>query len=266
MVLALLEVLESGERPAQDTLLLVAGDEEFGQTGIKQFVSSHDGIIGRGVFGEPTLCSPILQHKGVVRWDITVHGRSCHSSTPENGRDAIRDMMQVIDHLRELQNDLARRHDNPMLTSPTLTVTRIDGGRTRNSLADMCTCALDFRISPGMDCIDAARAVQRSIDQLEIELEHSDFQCATPALNTKSDDPFAIEVLRSCSAELGHELSFGAATYGTDAAWMPGDGPAIVLGPGDIAHAHAIDEYIDLNEMMTCVNIYKRIMLHNWLA
>ena len=36
MVIALLEILESGERPPQTVWFLAAGDEEYAQTGIKQ--------------------------------------------------------------------------------------------------------------------------------------------------------------------------------------------------------------------------------------
>src|SRR5581483_8854456 len=79
MILATLAVLESATPPPRPILFLAAGDEEYNQTGILHFRDRNDSLAG-GVFGEPTNCLPIVQHKGTIRWDITVHGRSAHTS------------------------------------------------------------------------------------------------------------------------------------------------------------------------------------------
>ena len=151
MVIALLEILESGERPPQTVWFLAAGDEEYAQTGIKSFIEKHPERIGRGVFGEPTEGVPVIQHKGTIRWDMTVHGRSAHTSQPELGRNAILDAMRIVGYLSQYQEQLCRRFTSPWLSCPTLTVTMIHGGRTRNAVPDECTIAVDFRILPGMD-------------------------------------------------------------------------------------------------------------------
>ena len=49
--------------------------------------------------------------------------------------------------------------------------------------------------------------------------------------------------------------------YGTDAAWISVKAPALVLGPGDITYAHAIDERIALADVVTGAKIYRDIML-----
>jgi acetylornithine deacetylase len=95
MVLATLELLESGITPERTVWLLAARDEEYSQTGIKTFLSSHTVSIGGAVFGEPTNCVPVIQHKGMIRWDITVRGRSAHTSNPSLGRNAILDMIRL---------------------------------------------------------------------------------------------------------------------------------------------------------------------------
>jgi len=113
MVLAVCDLLSAGERPAQGVLLLAAGDEECGQTGIKEFARAHASVkeweVDRGVFGEPTSVMPVVQHKGTIRWDITVRGRSAHTSRPELGQNAILDMFRVIQCLEEKTADLRRR-------------------------------------------------------------------------------------------------------------------------------------------------------------
>lgn len=264
MLLALRQVLESGQQPPQTVLLLAAGDEEYGQTGIKHFVSSNRAALGRGIFGEPTQCLPLVQHKGTIRWDITARGRSAHTSRAELGRNAIVDMLRVVQRLGELQDDFRRRFTSSLLTGPSLTVTQIHGGRTRNAVPDECTIAVDFRILPTMDRQQASSEVRGALDALGLELTHSDFQCYTRGLNTPPDHPFAQVVLAACRRHLGREVQVIGEPFGSDASWMPESGTAVVLGPGDIRAAHAIDESVDLKQVTACVNIYRDLMLHDW--
>lgn len=264
MVLALLDILESGESPPQTVWLLAAGDEEYAQTGIKKFVAQHSAPIGRGIFGEPTDCVPVVQHKGAIRWDISVHGRSAHTSQPEVGRNAILEMMRVIAYLAKYQEELRQRYTNPWMSGPTLTVTMIHGGRTRNAVPDECSIAVDFRILPGMDRQQAIDELFAGLQQLGISITHSDFQCFAPALSTPPDDRFVQTVLATCRTELGRSIDLTAAPYCSDACWIPAGVPAVVLGPGDIAKAHAVDECVSLDQVVQCAAIYRQLALQDW--
>ncbi len=264
MVIAVLEILESGEQPSQTVLFLAAGDEEFAQTGIRHFVAEHPTPIGRGIFGEPTECVPVIQHKGTIRWDITVHGRSAHTSQPELGRNAILDAMRVIDYLSHCQEQLRRRVTSSLVSGPTLTVTMIQGGRTRNAVPDECTIAVDFRILPGMDRRQSVDELFAALETLKIPMSHGEFQCFAPALNTSPDDPFVQAALAHCRETLGRDVTPAGVPYGSDACWMPNNIPAIVLGPGNIAQAHAVDECVDLAQVMQCAAIYRQLLLQNW--
>src|SRR5262249_23385054 len=146
------------------------------------------------------------------------------------------------------------------LTGPSLTVTMIQGGRTRNAVPDECTIAVDFRVLPGTDPMEERRKLIRSLEAAGHPPSHSDLQIATPALNAPADDPFALLVRDCCARGTGRPIAFEGAPYGTDAAWVSDRAPALVLGPGDIAHAHAVDERVDLDEVVACARIYAEIM------
>ena len=264
MVLAALELLENGERPPQTILLLAAGDEEYGGAGITHFLQTCDDKIGRGIFGEPTQVLPMIQHKGTIRWDITVQGRSAHSSRPEIGRNAILDMIQVVRELEVLQDEFRRRYTNPLMSGPSITVTRIAGGITRNAVPDQCTIAVDFRILPGMDREQASCEVKQRVDQLDVEVSHSDFQAFSPSLNTSADDPLTQVVVGECSKRLGRAIEPIGEPFGSDASRVPDEIPVVVIGPGDIRHAHAVNEYVDLREVVDCAAIHRELMLHDW--
>lgn len=261
MLLAVLELLEARLQPPLPVALLAAADEEYAQTGIKQFAAL-DYPLARAIIGEPTHLQPILQHKGVVRWDITVHGRSAHSSQPELGRDAIAGAMHVIHCLDEHQRRLRGRHVSPLVTGPTITVTMIRGGRTRNAVADECTLSVDFRVMPGMPLEPSRAEVIAALAALDLELSHTDPQVLTPALSTAPDDPFALRALETCRRVTGRaDLAFAGAPYGTDAAWVADRASTIVLGPGGIENAHAVDEHVELDEVVSAAQIYYDLLL-----
>lgn len=264
MALALLDLLETGQVPPQPVYLLAAGDEEYAQTGIKEFGRVFDRPLGRGIFGEPTENRPVVQHKGTVRWDITVAGRSAHTARPELGRNAILDMMAVIETLSRHEDDLQARHTNPLMTGPTLTVTTIQGGRTRNAVPDECTIAVDLRVLPGMDPAEARQEVIQVVSRVDAEVAHRDVQIMTPPLSTPPDHPFVRGVLDICRARRGQPVGAMGVPYGTDAAWMPGGAPAIVLGPGNVAAAHAPDEYIEVAQCAECAELYRDLVMRDW--
>jgi acetylornithine deacetylase len=261
MILAVQEILESGSRPPLPVALLAAGDEEHAQTGIKQFAAL-DYPLARAVIGEPTRLQPILQHKGVVRWDITVHGRSAHSSQPELGRDAIAGAMRVIRWLEDHQQRLRETFTSRWMTGPTITVTMIHGGRTRNAVADECTLSVDFRVLPGMPPAKSREELISSLTALGLELTHGDVQVMTPPLATAAEDPFARRALDICRRVTGcSNLEFAGAPYGTDAAWVADRAPTILLGPGRIESAHAVDEHIEIEEVVSAARIYYELLM-----
>ncbi|RIK86379.1 MAG: hypothetical protein DCC67_02865 [Planctomycetota bacterium] len=260
MTLALADLLRSGQRPASPVLFLAAGDEEYGQTGIKTFLADLPTPLAWAVFGEPTGCIPVIQHKGVIRWDVSVAGRSAHSSRPELGRNAILDMMRLCDRLAAHEAALRARHTNPLTGGPSITVTTIQGGRTRNMVPDQCTVAVDFRIAPGMDGRQALEELQAAITWPGLSVSHSPPQCLAPALNTSPDDPLVARALAACEQHLGRPVAAAGAPYCSDAGWIPAGAPALVLGPGDIADAHAVGESVAIAEVMQAAAIYRQLV------
>lgn len=263
MAIALRRVLDRGERPPAPIWLLAAADEEYAQTGIQHFARGFEGRLRGAVFGEPTQLSPIVQHKGIVRWDLTVHGRSAHSARPELGVNAILGMRRVLDAIAHVERELQQRFIAPLVGGPTLTVTRIQGGRTRNAVPDACTIALDVRIVPGMEPAGTRETIIAMLAAAlaDVELSHGETQVAMRPLDTAVEAPFSREVLRACQAVTGADAAFAGVPYGTDAAWFPAHVPALVLGPGDIADAHTAREEIDVADVEKAAEIYYRLML-----
>jgi acetylornithine deacetylase len=180
------------------------------------------------------------------------------------GSNAIVGAARLIDFLSRYQEELRRRFTSPLMSGPSLTVTMINGGRTRNAVPDECTVAVDFRMLPGMDGRQAVEELFAAIESLALPITHGDFQCFAPALNTSPDNLLVRRALDLYRDAVGQTAQPAAVPYGSDAGWVPAGVPAIVLGPGNIAQAHAVDEFVDLNQVAQCAGIYRRLLMQDW--
>ncbi|MFN8521465.1 MAG: M20/M25/M40 family metallo-hydrolase, partial [Chloroflexota bacterium] len=63
-------------------------------------------------------------------------------------------------------------------------------------------------------------------------------------------------------ARLGHDPQGVGVPYGTDASEFGAAAiPAVVLGPGDIAQAHAADEWVATDQLAQAVTVYRELLL-----
>ena len=77
-----------------------------------------------------------------------------------------------------------------------------------------------------------------------------------PSLDSSPDGPAA-----RLAVELGGTPSGDKVTYGTEAGQFANAGiDAVVCGPGDIAQAHAADEYIELDQIKACEQFIEALL------
>ena len=54
---------------------------------------------------EPTELNVVVAHRGVARWQCTVHGRAAHSSRPEEGANAVYAMARVVQLIEQFHRE-----------------------------------------------------------------------------------------------------------------------------------------------------------------
>ncbi len=192
---------------------------------------------------EPTALHIIHAHKGVYRCRIICTGKACHSSQPEQGRNAIIAMYDIMTDLQMLEFKL-RRHPDRELGRASLAITKIKGGSSINIIPDHCEISVDIRLLPGHDPAETARRI-RAICAGRAEVKDI-FQAR--AIKTGLSNKH-IKHLQKVMTARGHHLPPATASYATDCAQLSHLGPCIVWGPGDIAQAHQHDEYIELAQL-----------------
>jgi acetylornithine deacetylase ArgE len=240
-------------------------DEEFTFLGVQRLVRDDlrggSGPIG-AIVAEPTGLQIVHAHKGAVRWHLKTAGRSCHSSRPELGVNAIYHMAALLPLIERYAEQLRQSSSHPLLGPATLSVGRIEGGTSVNTVPDRCQIEIDRRTLPGEET--AAIPAQFEAYLRQHAPAHIDFSCSQPWLSCPA---LGAELSAGLVSELGrfidevhgkHQVC--AVPYGTDASTLAEAGiPSVVFGPGNIDQAHTCDEWIDLAEVETAAEILFRL-------
>ncbi|MCE5241232.1 M20 family metallopeptidase [bacterium] len=258
MLMALEQTARQGAPPG-DVTLVAACDEEFRYRGVKHVVDSGFRADG-GVVGEPTDLRVIIAHKGALRGQIITHGRAAHSSEPDKGESAIFHMARVLTALEQYGQELSRRPKHPLLQGPTVSVGLISGGNAPNIVPDRCEISLDRRVlpteeAPGVEAELRAWLAEHAPVPWELQVTLAD-----NGMDGAPDSAIARRAAAAVDAVLGrHEIA--GVQYGTDASKLAKGGtPSVVIGPGNIAQAHTAVEWVEVGQVQTAVEVYRRLM------
>lgn len=245
-------------------------DEEVGCLGAVDLVAaiSAAGLKPRGcIVGEPTSMRVVRGHKSVNVLRVDFHGVAAHSSLTTQGVNAISaaaEFTRVVDSMAQ-----AFKADGPfdeafIVPYTTTTVNKIDGGIAVNTIPAECTLHFEFRSIAADDpseLIERYRAEAKRIED-SMRAQNNDVRveftvlAQTPGLDTPEDAGIV-----ALAAELGGTPSPDKATYGTEAGLFLNAGiPTVVCGPGDIAQAHAPDEFIELEQIAACESFIDNLL------
>lgn len=242
-------------------------DEEWGGAGTKA-VADRGVDADVAVVGEPTQLQVCTAQKGVTRYRIHVHGRSAHSGMPDSGRNAIRGITQLLQHIEELDTERRVTTEHPQLEPETVTVTEIEGGLAPNVVADSARITIDWRTHPQFSATpeatdaridDLVDTVSTVCPELTFETERIVFARGAEIGATHE----LVRTLVSAAADAGVEskpVGFNAAT---DARFLihDADVPTVLFGPGSIkSDAHTVDESIAEDDLYRTAQTYESLL------
>jgi acetylornithine deacetylase len=136
MMVAAETLLDSGA--TNFGLLFVVG-EERNSAGAKIAATNPRGTKFL-INGEPTENQLALGTKGVLRYEITAHGKLAHSAYPELGHSAIHSLLDTLRAIRSIELP-----QDALLGPCTLNIGTIAGGRAPNVVADHAQAEIMFR-------------------------------------------------------------------------------------------------------------------------
>jgi glutamate carboxypeptidase len=245
LMLAALQALQALQlEPELAPVVLINSDEEIGSPESTRWITHLAQVVERIWVLEPAY-GPSgklkIARKGVMRFDITVHGKSAHAGlAPEEGVSAILELAYVVQKLSEL-SDPGR--------GVTVNVGVVSGGTRPNVVAAESRAEVDVRVPTAEDAERVAGSIlglQPALAgaRLAIELERSSLPLEPTPRNQR-----LWQQAQMAGKLLGLELEqvgVGGASDGNTTSQFTAtlDGLGVV-GDG----AHAAHEFVDVDKM-----------------
>jgi acetylornithine deacetylase len=253
-------LLAAARRTQGDAAFLFTSDEEANDPRcLRAFLARSHGFR-EAIIGEPTRCEAVLAHRGIASVQMRFKGCAGHASGA-NALEANALHQAVRWSGRALEFVAAESHRRfGGLTGLRFNIGRIEGGIKANIIAPSAELRFGLRPLPSHD-IDELHATLRGFANPEA-LSGYEETFRGPSL--PAGDVAAAEERRLAARDLADDLGLpigNAVDFWTEASLFSAAGmTAIVYGPGDIAQAHAVDEWVALEQLQTAATNYTRLL------
>ncbi|MDX6278410.1 MAG: acetylornithine deacetylase [Nocardioidaceae bacterium] len=247
----------------------VIGEEDGG---LGTFATLRRGHTGDAcVIAEPTAGQIVSANAGSLTFRLEVQGRSTHGSMRTTGHSAISGFELLHRALGTLEAERNAAPPQPFGAMPwPLSVGIINAGDWASTVPDRLVAEGRYGIMPGESFADAEAVFERTIADTAAT---DPWLAANPPVVTwpggrfaagslPDGDPFGDEVARAVVAAGEPLPPLVGAPYGSDLRQYAAVGiPTVQYGPGDIANAHAIDEYAHIDEVVACARAYAELIV-----
>lgn len=249
----LLAVAEATNEPMA---VLFTTDEEGGKGAcVSSFVRSDPAGWDVVVVAEPTGARIVRQHRGFASFEVSFSGTAGHTS----GADAAAGSA-IHKAVRWMNAALQLAEPGGVLDGSRFNIGIVSGGTASNVVASETVVRFGFRPEPGEDAealTDERVRALRALLPGDGSAAWTDRFLAPPL----TADARTEAIAERWGVEAGPDVDFW-----TEAALFSAGGgaaggiPAVVLGPGDIAQAHAADEFVLVSQLEACARAYASIV------
>ncbi len=224
------------------------------------------------VIGESTNLQVARGGRGRAELHLTTTGRPAHSSSPQLGRNAVLDMLQVIAALEAMPLPV-----DPFLGPAILALTDIisDPYPGHSVIPSICRATYDRRLLPGETPAALLEAIRHlpGLEGVALQAEIGAGRYAAytgallvcekffPAWLYGEEDEFVGAALAGLHAA-GLPAAGSAYRFCTNAAYSAGVAgvPTIGFGPATEADAHVIDEHLAVDDLLAAARGYQAII------
>jgi acetylornithine deacetylase len=234
----------------RDFGVLFSGDEEAGSGAMHAFLAGPRlAEIREVIVCEPTARTAGVAHRGVLGQRARLTGPGGHSSKADFLPKPLARLARLATALDDA--GVRRVHDGPAgMQGTCLNLAALSGGVAFNVIPGKAELDWSLRPYPGFDRAgwDAeVAALAAAVDpeiSIETTIDHVPFLCDALADHVR-----------------GFVRSVGSLDFWTEAAlWAAAGKDAIVIGPGDIAQAHAADEFVALDDLEWAVGLFRSLL------
>lgn len=249
-----------------DVVLQAVPSEEDG--GLGTFAAlQQDAGFGACLIPEPTELRVVCAHGGALTFTGIVRGRGAHAAQRLEGVSAIDRYLPIHAALQAHEHAVNARPRHPLLADAELPypllVGRLEAGRWSSQVPDELRFEGRLGVPVG-ESLDEARA------GLERAVAAADDDAGPPAQITWSGgqfgagetdllDPWVGLVRDAAAAELGSPPPLAGVGYGCDMRLYRDRAiPCVLFGPRGLRLAHAVDERVSIEELLTVARVIVR--------
>jgi len=212
---------------------------------------------------------------GALTFRITVNGRAAHACMRPHGVSAITEFVPIVTALEHLNADRHQRFRDALFDDPnniaSLSIGTVRAGDWPSTVPNLLVAEGRLGVFPNESVADARAALETAVHEVAsgrawlrdnppvVEWVEGQFEPGTTPL----DAPIVERLSRSHEAVTGMPASLFGVPCGTDLRLFTRHAgiPTVLYGPGNVIHAHAADEYISLEQVVTCTKVLARTML-----
>lgn len=293
MVIAMLELKESGaEIPGTIRLLATAG-EEVGMPGAKAFKDQGymDGVDALLITEPSGIYRAIYANKGELNVTVKSAGKAAHSSMPYLGNNAVEHLINVLQNIKTGIKDETADINNDVLGDTVINIDTIKGGNQVNAIPSAAQAEINIRTIPEFDNAKLWAKLQEIVkaynDSGTGDISVTVGMDVTPISGNSdskllkdiqriaapfvSSDKMSDEELQKLTAEAkdvgiedykpGNIIAEGV-PGGTDASQLIIDQPMgfdfVMYGPGNNT-PHQDNEFVPKSQYLNFIEIYKQL-------
>ncbi|MCI0605942.1 peptidase [bacterium] len=223
---------------------------------------------------EPTRLDLCPVGAGAASFRLHVPGLAAHAAMRQQGVSAIEKFLFIHALLMSLEKERNAGFQHPLykdrLPAP-ISIGKVQAGDWPSTVPDNLVAEGRYGILPGENLNKARKLFEQKIRKEahkdswlsqhppEVEWFEGQFEPAETAL-----DSDVIKVLSECHYETtGKVPAIHGVSYGSDLRFFTNNAgmPAVLYGPGDVAQAHSVNEFISLEQLFTATQTVACMMI-----
>lgn len=265
-----------GYTPLRDVLIeSVVGEETGGVGTLNTIIKGY--TADAAIIMEPTELRLCPVQSGALTFRIKVPGRSVHACMKNKGISSIDKFYLIYNAINELERQRHLNYSNRLYKDPKnvapINFGTIKAGDWPSTVPDELLVEGRYGIFSGETVEEAKKAFTRAVQRAAagdawlkdhppiIEWFEGQFESGETDLN----EP-VIQILSETHTIItGKEAEFQGVTYGSDLRLFTNYGniPAVLYGPGNVLNAHAVDEFISLEEVVMSTKVLA-LTIYQW--
>ena len=253
----------------------VVGEESGGCGTLTNIVKGYKGDAA--VILEPTSLKLCPIQSGALTFRLTIPGQATHAAMRWDGISAIEKFNIINQSIIELEKERhslfsVEYYESPERVAP-INIGTIKGGEWHSTVPDSVIVEGRLGVFPGEPVSDARTAFSNHIIKVSnsdpwlknnppiIEWFEGQFESGQTDINHS-----IINHLKEAYNNVNNSNPIvEGVTYGSDLRLFTNhaDIPALLFGPGDVRLAHSANEYVEIEEVLTCIKIISNLII-NW--